>query len=346
MKLIGPLYIAAGIGAFLISATIEYYFFESVTRTAGFSFFIVGIFETAKILTILITRTILLKDQTTITTHLAVLGWGVKAFLVIISLVCSIGFLSSNLDRPHLQEVRERDSGRAESLYNEQYANLKEQQESALNRAIAEIKDRYKKRYDKLSEYYEPKIAEAEQLKDLEFNNEVNGVRRGARYYEHQRKLTELSNKYNREKEKLLSEENKEIRNFTEQTNDGYQKRFDNLENNRETRLNQIEQNSYADDERVANTLVASFLSTLKEGLNIEMEYLTFSILFSLLVSFTLEGLIYIIFNNLAIFYTTNPDSVQPGDDKSLKDFLNQNIHVAGFSSQKPSMEGVSDGPY
>ena len=117
MKLLGFFYILTGIGAFFISATIEYYFFKSITQDADFSFYIVGIFETAKVLTILITRFIIIRDSKIIMAPLVFLGWSVKILLVTISLISSIGFLSSGLDRPHLQSVKENDRGRVDKLY-------------------------------------------------------------------------------------------------------------------------------------------------------------------------------------------------------------------------------------
>ena len=169
----------------------------------------------------MVTRSIVLRDSNVISMPLLVLGWVVKILLVTLSLVSSIGFISSNLDRPHLQEVKESDKALVEKLYSEKLENLKGQQESALNKSVSEIKERYKKRYDKLAEYYEPRIKKEEQLRDFEFNREINGVRKGDRYYEHQRKLTELSTQYKVEKDQLESSEDAEIKGFMDNTVSG-----------------------------------------------------------------------------------------------------------------------------
>ncbi len=348
MKLTETLYTITGISAFLISATIEYYFFESITQGPDFSFIMIGTFEVAKILSIMITRSIILQNSNAISTPLAVLSWAVKVFLVTLSLISSIGLISSNLDRPHLKKVKENDKARAEMLYTEKLGNLKEQQESILNKSISEIKDRYKIRYEKLAGYYEPKISNEEQLRDLEFNREINGVRRGQHYYEHERKLNEYSTNYKIEKDRLEAAEDKEIKDLIGKTNAKYQEKFEALDSNREVNLNTIERNDYKQDARVANGLVKSFLETLENGLHLKIEYLTFSILFSLLVSFTLEGLIYIIFNNLSIIFSTRKEDVSLAEEtKNLKEFLNKNIHDAkGFISKNPDEEGVINGSY
>ena len=74
------------------------------------------------------------------------------------------------------------------------------------------------------------------------------------------------------------------------------------------------------------------------------MRHLTFCFYFSVLVSFTLEGLIYLIFNNIAIFYSVsspeNDMSTETG--KALREFLNKNIHnAAEFISKKT--DGMED---
>lgn len=342
-KIVGALYILAGIAAFLVSAYIEYIFFASLFQDPRMAFYITSLFECAKVLTILITRRIIIRDSKGIATPLIVLGWFVKVALVLISLSASIGYLANNLDKPNLETVQNADKERNEKIYNEKYGHLEHQKKLDHDQKISEIRNRYKQRFDSLAQYYEPRIQKEERARDFEFSRKINGIRKGERYQEHQRKLNELNQEYKLEKDKLSSDENQEILEYTNRVDSVYHKKFENLENAREARLDQIIKSSYSDDSRVANKIVNSFLATIKAALGVNMKHLTFSFLFSLLVSFTLEGLIYLIFNNIAIFYSIpkSEESQETNSAQDVRDFLNRNIHKAAeFVSNKTAKEG------
>ncbi len=322
----------------MVSAYIECIFFASIIQDPGMAFYITSLFECAKVLTILVTRRIIIADSKGMTTPLIVLGWFVKIALVIISLTASIGYLANSLDRPNLKSVQAADKERNEKLYQEKYSHLENQKKTDYDQKISEIKNRYKKRYDNLAKYYEPKIQQEERARDFEFTRKINGVRKGERYREHVRKLNELNQEYKIEKDKLSSDESQEILGYTKRNDSVYQQKLDDLEKTHEAKLDQIVKSTYSKDSRVENKIVTSFLSTLKAAMDVDMEALTFSFLFSLIISFTLEGLIYIIFNNIAIFYSIIHSGEEEEAEKSnaIKDFLNKNIHnAADFISRK-----------
>jgi hypothetical protein len=345
-KILGILYVIAGIAAFLVSAIIEYLFFGSIFQDYSMAFYLTSLFECAKVLTILITRRIIIRDSKGIATPLIILGWFVKVALVVISLCASIGYLANNLDQPNLESVQEADKKRYEIIYTEKHNLLKNQKKSDYDQNILEINNRYKQRFESLSQYYEPRIEKEELARDFEFSRKINGVRKGERYREHQRKLSELSQEYKLEKDKLLSDQNQEILEYTRNVGSVYLQKLENLEKERERKLDQIAKGSYSEDSRVSNKIVNSFLSTLKSAINLEMRHLTFCFYFSVLVSFTLEGLIYLIFNNIAIFYSVSPpeNDMSTETGKALREFLNKNIHnAAEFISKKTGgMEDIN----
>ena len=84
-------------------------------------------------------------------------------------------------------------------------------------------------------------------------------MRKGERYREHQRKLSELSQEYKLEKDKLSSDQNQEILEYTRNVGSVYRQKLENLEKDRERKLDQIAKGTYSEDSRVSNKIVNSF---------------------------------------------------------------------------------------
>ena len=302
MKLLWVLYILIGIGAFAISFFLEYVVFVSITNQPDFALFLTLVFECAKVLTIIIHRYVADKKGYTIPDSVIYLNVFFKTGLVLLSLICSIAIISDDMDRPNLTAVKEKDRAVIDGLYSNNLSILINQRDDKFEKITGEIKEKYKNRYEELANYYEPRIEKEESLRDMEFENEINGVRKGVRWAEHDRKVKELTSEYKEEKQKLHDTENNELSSYMTSIQNEFQTKIEDLNQKNTTDLESLEANTYENDKRVENEIVSAFLMTISEGLGIEMEYLRFTLLFSILISALLESTIFLTFNYVVMF--------------------------------------------
>lgn len=306
MKKLWILYIAVGIGAFLISFTLEYILFKSITEQPYFSFFLTLVLESAKVLTVIFHRFIADSKNYSIPDVVSYLNAFFKVGLISLSLICSIAIISKGLDRPLLDSVKEKDEIRIKDSFDEKLSLLSSQRQLRLEKITSEIKQKYGNRYKDLDSYYLPKITEAESLRSDEFKNVgKGGLRKGPIWNEYNRQLEEYRNGYRREKDKLRTAETRELEKHISKIENEFQKRIDGSMIEKEEAVSAVVTNNYKYDERAKNPIISSFLMTMDEGLNLKIEYLSFAILISLLVSLLLEATIYLTFSYIVMFQIT-----------------------------------------
>ena len=335
MKRLWILYITVGIGAFLISFTLEYIVFKSITGKPYFAFFLTLVLESAKILTVIFHRFISDKKGYSVPEMVSYLNTFFKVGLIFLSLVCSIAIISKGLDRPLLDSVKEKDESRIKSSFDEKLSFLSSQRQLKLDQITGEIKQKYEKRFKELDSYYLPRISKTEKLRDDEFKNVgKGGLRKGPYWNEYNRQLVGYQNDYKREQSKLRSAENSELEKHISKIEDEFQEKVDRSLNEKDGALSTVVSNDYKFDERTKNPIIASFLMTMDEGLNLEIDYLSFAILISLLVSLLIEITIYLTFSYVVMFYNnilTTPET----------EFILQEVPKNTLTDENP----VSDGP-
>ena len=328
MQALWILYIFIGIGAFLISFYLEFIVFLSITESPEFAFCITAVFECAKVLTVIFHRFVSDNKNYSIPDVIIYLNNFFKCTLVFLSVICSIAIISDRMDRPNMELVKNKDKGVINTAFEENRTILQQQRNNRLEKITSEIKTKYKDRYQRLTNYYEPRIEAEEALRDKEFKRVINGVRKGPNWHEHDRKIRELTERYRFEKYELRKSENDELNTHITNIENKFQARIDEISKQREQAQTALAKKDYLDDERAKNKVIASFLMTLKEGLSMELEYLTFALLLSLLVSTLLECTIYLTFNYVVMFYNNN----------LRKHSENQELHAEHNVTQEQAM--------
>ena len=303
MKIMWGIYVIIGLAAFILSFSIEGYVFSKISDMYMISFIFAAIFEGAKVMTIIMHRFQSEKNEHRIKQGFRVGIKGYQVMLFVVSIGCSIALLANFLDKPNFDEVLLADKKMIENNYKENEKSLHKESEqniSNLKNTKNEIARKYKDRYLRLVEYYEPRIEKEESMRDSEFDNIINNVRKGVKWNEHNRKAEQLTNKYLNEQKKLRDEEDQEIKLKEDGIKLYYSKKSDDLRTERERSLAGLEEKLDADI-RTHNQMILSLTSTLKKGFAITVKYDFLVVLFAIITASLLESTIYIIFNYLSI---------------------------------------------
>ena len=201
--------------------------------------------------------------------------------LIILSILCSMLFLTARLDRPNLKQVQQqrlqelahRESATTEIMrrnHKQITSTLARQQEQA----IKETEKRTGIRIDGLN---------ALLLKEM--NNVVNGVFKGPRYQELKLRLA-------REKENARQELNV-LRNRHEREHKRLQQTqsssLDRIRSDFDTKRQQLLTSDFADDEQANDGRIVALLKTVQTMFHVQIRPLQFVFCFSILISILME---------------------------------------------------------
>lgn len=255
-NLFSILYMLLGVAAFVVSFKIETLFLSEITGEFWISSLTIGIFEFAKVGTIVVQRYLYLLNKfksniKKVSPFVRYLTLSFQILLITVSFLSSLALIANYLDKPNLNKAKEED--------------------------LALINKKYDLFYLELKSYYDTQIALADADVKAEMLNVVNGTFMGPKYRELVKRRKDLEKQFNEERTKLQERKNIEIAN--------------------------LEKKSYNNDERVQNKMIAAFLTTLSKGLGINISYISFTLIFSALISFLLEATIYVVFNYTTINY-------------------------------------------
>ncbi|HOP49979.1 MAG TPA: hypothetical protein PK887_05090 [Ignavibacteriales bacterium] len=250
------LYMLLGFAAFIVSFRIETLFLSEITGEFWISTLTIGIFEFAKVGTIVVQRYLYLINKfkvgiKKVSPFVRYLTLAFQILLITVSFLSSLALIANYLDKPNLNKAKEED--------------------------LQLINKKYDAFYEELKSYYDQQIALADLDVKNEMQNVVKGTFMGPKYRELVKRRKDLERQFNEERTKLQERKSLEIA--------------------------QLENKSYSNDERVQNKMIAAFLSTLSKGLGINISYVTFTLVFSALISFLLEATIYVVFNYTTINY-------------------------------------------
>lgn len=255
-NLFSILYMLLGVAAFIVSFKIETLFLSEITGEFWISTLTIGIFEFAKVGTIVVQRYLYLLSKfksniKKVSPFVRYLTLTFQILLITVSFLSSLALIANYLDKPNLNKAKEED--------------------------LALINKKYDLFYQELKSYYDTQIALADADVKAEMQNVVKGTFMGPKYRELVKRRKDLEKQFNEERTKLQERKNLEIA--------------------------ALEKKSYHNDERVQNKMIAAFLTTLSKGLGINISYITFTLIFSALISFLLEATIYVVFNYTTINY-------------------------------------------
>ena len=295
------LYTLIGIGAFSISFLLQGWVFLNITEMFWFSFGTTCVFESAKVVTIILHRFMTVKNGKTVPMVLMGLTQAFKIGLVLLSIVCSLAMLSQYLRNPNLAGIMEKDTREIENNHSKSVAILKENADKKRTETVTEIRERYGEKKDELKRYYETRIEKEEQLRDVEFDRKVNGIRKGDRWFEHERKIGELQKAYDQKLSDIHRMERMELAENISKIENDFKSSLQLANIKQEEQLKKLRSAEYLNDDRVKNQMVVAFLATMESTVSFRLEYLKFIAAFSLMVSLLLESTIYVVFNYLTI---------------------------------------------
>jgi len=235
--------------------------------------------------------------------------------LVGLSMVCSLLFLSNNLDRPNIKEVKTTEIKRSKIHLKEKLARLENQKQERLTL----FKKNQDEEYQRVKQgFYQRITALQKELKE-EMNNVVNGTFKGPRYAEielrlsREKKLADktLSQLARNNKNAYIAKQQKLLKEFDEKR----EKAFENTDIKKE----KIYNSDFANDERANDPRIVSFLKVVESVFGIAVFPLQFVFIFSLLISSLMEIGIVLAFNTITL-------SILPALQASHKADLSRDI--------------------
>ena len=99
------IYVIIGLGAFIISYVLEGFVFSEISDMFLLSFAFAAVFESAKIMTIIMHRFLTEKSRKNIPMYFKGITVIFRLTLVFLSIGCSVALLSTFLDKPNLNKV-------------------------------------------------------------------------------------------------------------------------------------------------------------------------------------------------------------------------------------------------
>jgi len=264
------------------------------------SFAFAAVFESAKIMTIIMHRFLAEKSRKNIPMYFKGITVLFRLTLVFLSIGCSVALLATFLDKPNLNKIMLADKELIENNYQENKKSLRTEFNETLANLGDEVETKYQNRYSRLAAYYEPRIEKEEKLRDFEFNNIINNIRKGPKWLEHDRKINILTTAYHVKQNDLQLAENKELISRKKEIEDNFFLQSNDLRIKRGNSLVNLEK-ELNNDSRVCNQMLLSLISTIKKGLDIKISYDLLVIIFAIITALLLEGTIYIVFNYLTI---------------------------------------------
>ena len=289
--------LAVGICLFTVSFLIEKQVLEAFITTPLLALLLAASLELGKAVAIVWHR---FMSYQTATSYPASVKWASNTFrlgLVLLSIICSLLFLSDNLDRPNLESVRTAEVSRKQQQMQDYLKRIELQKQTRLDR----LQKSQQSEYQNLEKGYQVRIESIQKELQLEMNNVVNGTFKGPRYAEIMARLEKeqrfrnqalakvaADNKkaYERESNRLLDE-------LEAKQEEAYLKSIDTLD--------AIETADFANDERANDSRIVSFLQVLESVFGTQIFPLQFVFIFSLLISFLMEIGILLAFNTITL---------------------------------------------
>jgi hypothetical protein len=342
MKKLLTTYVIVGLLAFAVSFTFELIMFFSFSGNIFLSLALTMVLECSKLLLIVFHRFVEDKEYS-IAENVNVMSSIFKSGLLFVSVLCSLAYFASSLDRPNLEIVRSADESRVTQNFDEKISAIQSQRQERLDTIRNEVKGKYSKRYHELDSRYLPEISKIENLRKREFDRVIGGVRKGPYWHEYDRQLQELKSEYKAEKDRLRADEDAELNLYIPGIENEFQKKLDSTMNNKESALEEISTNNYELDDRAKNKHIVSLINTLEYGLGISISYLSFAMLLSITTSLLLELAIYLAFNYVVMFYNS---VINPTKHDSIYEQPNAFADNTNAADYEWAYEDPSQGAY
>lgn len=275
----------AGIGLFIISFLLQNEVLQAFMSSAALALFLAVVFEAAKATAIVWHRYFVSLDCASYPDSIRMTSFLFRLGLLGLSILCSVIYLSSHLDRPYLKQIQAEEISRYESIARRRVAEARQEQEQLrLN-----LQTKQKEELETKRLLNQQQILSLERALKDEMDNVVSGVFQGPRYTEINKRLEQAYArnvqdmtaikaqhfKDQQDLDQLLHQQKKALEAETQQQ----------LAISREAVLNK----DYAKDERVNHPMVVAFLKVTASVFNWQLEPLQFVFTFSVLTSVLME---------------------------------------------------------
>jgi len=282
-----------GTGLFLCSFFLEYQIILSFLTPSLLALFLTITLELGKVSAIVwhyyLNRLSSMEYPTSIRITSSIFRIG----LMFLSLLCSQLYLSYHLDRPNLEKVKNSDLQVVKQNLKKKLDRL--EIEFARERNL--MLERQEKEIATEMQQWDKRIEKLESLLLLEMDNVVNGVFKGPRYRELERRLAKEKNNRQRVLENLHKRHIEELAKLNTLFDSKFQK---TIEEARQQEL-KIEKKDYTADERANDPRIIAFLKVIEEVFNYSLLPLQFVFFFSFLLSGLMEAGIILAFSTITI---------------------------------------------
>lgn len=289
--------LAVGICLFTVSFLIEKRVLEAFITTSTLALLLAASLELGKAVAIIWHRYM---SYQTVTDYPFSVRFASNTFrmgLVGLSMICSLLFLSNNLDRPNLDIVKTAETSRNETRLNVKLERIENQKQQRLTL----IKKNQNEAYQRIKKGFDLRLSILERQRKTERDNVVNGTYKGPRYAEILTRQKQLRRLADKTLKKMLARHKQAY--FTEQrlilkeSLNKREKAFEQSDNNQD----KIQISDFANDERANDTRIVSFLKVVESVFNIHVLPLQFVFIFSLLISMLMEIGILLAFNTITL---------------------------------------------
>jgi len=308
-------YCLIGIGAAFVSFMIEKDVFFRITQQSSFSFWIVLILESAKVMTIIVYGFLFRTRDSEIGTWPRLIIRFFQISLVTLSFTCSLTLISFCLDRPNLAKVRSADIEIIKSRFQEKLSLLQKRLDKETAGLTARAEQEYDKDFQRLKTQYEPRIKELRAELRQEMDNTVRKDFKGPRWREFERILQIAEAEYAQKINALNPDSSTRTANLERLINlkkESFAKAENELMQWRNQETRKIRTGHYGDDDRANNQLINAVLRTINDGLlimiNLSVGQITFTCLFSLLIALLIEITIYAAFYSAVLTFSSKLD--------------------------------------
>ncbi|PWQ98143.1 hypothetical protein [Leucothrix pacifica] len=286
-----------GICLFTVSFLIEKQVLEAFIATPMLALLLAGSLELGKAVAIIWHRYMSHQPMTHYPGSVRLTSNVFRMGLVLLSMLCSLLFLSDNLDRPNLESVRESETKRQENQLNKYLSRIEKQNSTKL----ATLQKSLQSEYEHLDERFKDRIAVIQKELNLEMNNVVNGTFKGPRYAEIESRLNKEKALRDTELKKLLENNKAAYSLEAKRLTAALEEKQESAYLAATASHNAIQVNDFAEDERANDSRIVSFLKVVKSVSGTQVMPLQFVFAFSLLISLLMEIGILLAFNTITL---------------------------------------------
>ena len=273
------------------------------------------VFESFKVLTVLIYGIFhYTKHETPMAASLSALVNFTKFGLVCSSAAASLFFISGQLDRPHLEEVRAERIATTNSAYEKQVSELKAQAREKTTELAAGFEKDKKDLKEKLIFWQNQAVEESRAVRE-EAGDIVNGVSKGPEWHAlsdqkdfAEGNLREAEQTFNSDLKFLRTEYHNNLTALDDELN----KKIEQVTAEKELKTTELRRSDLAEEPSVHNPMFYSGLRAINHSLfrhvNLKLAILDATFFISLIISLLLESIIYVSLNALVIAFSAKFD--------------------------------------